>query len=98
MEWVQPIASVVLVIVIPFLVTAATASFASSLAKQVLAITASILGGVVAAVLGGIPTPGTLVVYILAVIGGVQVAYTAFKAIGVNNKWLDLILSFKKGE
>ena len=42
----------------------------------------------------GIPTdPGAWVTAIFACVGGVQVAYAAFKAVGVTDKWLDALLA-----
>lgn len=42
----------------------------------------------------GIPTdPSAWVTSIFACVGGVQVAYAAFKAVGITSKWLDSLLA-----
>ena len=43
---------------------------------------------------GGMPTdPTAWVTSVFAAVGGVQVAYAAFKAVGVTDKWLDALLA-----
>ena len=43
---------------------------------------------------GGVPTePSAWVTSIFASVGGVQVAYAAFKSVGITDKWLDALLA-----
>ena len=43
---------------------------------------------------GGMPTDASAwVTSIFACVGGVQVAYASFKAVGVTDKWLDALLA-----
>ena len=37
--------------------------------------------------------PGAWVTSIFACVGGVQVAYAAFKSVGITDKWLDALLA-----
>ena len=58
------------------------------------AIAVSALCGALTAMAGGMPTdPTAWVTSIFAAVGGVQVAYAAFKAVGVTDKWLDALLA-----
>ena len=48
----------------------------------------------VSAMAGGVPTdPSAWVTSIFACVGGVQVAYAAFKSVGITDKWLDALLA-----
>jgi hypothetical protein len=93
LEWLPAIAAVITSLLIPFAVNLCTTANFGATTKRIVAIIFSILGGVAAAIGSGFPTPETLVVWCLAVVGGVQVAYTAFKAVGVTNKWLDALVN-----
>lgn len=89
MEWVAPIATLVLCVVLPYVVNLAKQTQWSANTKRWLAIAFSVLGGIATAVLSGVPTPETIVSWALAVIGGTQIAYAAFKSIGITSGWLD---------
>lgn len=39
------------------------------------------------------PDPSAWVTSIFACVGGVQVAYAAFKSVGITDKWLDALLA-----
>lgn len=91
MEWIVPIATLVLCVVLPYVVNLCKKTEWSANLKRWLAIAFSIIGGVATAVLSGVPTPETLVTWSLAVIGGTQIAYAAFKSIGVTSGWLDAL-------
>lgn len=91
MEWVTPIATLVIMIVLPFFVNLCTTEAVSSNAKRWIVIIVSVIVGLATGITAGMPTPETLVTWVLAVIGGVQVAYSAFKAIGITNTWLDAL-------
>ena len=90
-DWIVPSATLILCVVIPYVVNLCKKSEWSTNAKRWLAIGFSLVAGVATALLSGMPTPETLVAWTLAVIGGVQVAYAAFKAIGVTSGWLDAL-------
>ena len=63
-------------------------------AARWIAIGASIIAGVFAGLASGVPSePAAWVTCVFATIGGVQIAYTAFKASGVTSKWLDALLA-----
>ena len=50
--------------------------------------------GALTAMSGGVPTePSAWVTSIFAAVGGVQVAYAAFKSVGITDKWLDALLA-----
>lgn len=91
MAWIQPVAALVLAIVIPFVVNLCTTSITSGTTKRLVAIAFSLVAGVATAFLTGIPTPENLVTWAFAVIGGVQTAYTAFKAVGVTSNALEAL-------
>lgn len=91
MEWVNAIAALIIAVILPFLINLCTTQNWSSNAKRWLAIVASVGVGLATGVTAGLPTPETLVVWVLAVLGGVQTAYAAFKAIGITDSWLDAL-------
>lgn len=90
-DWIIPVATLILCVVIPYVVNLCKKAEWSTAAKRWLAIIFSIVAGVATALLSGIPTAETLVTWVLAVVGGVQLAYTAFKSIGVTSGWLDAL-------
>lgn len=90
-DWIVPSATLILCVVIPYVVNLCKKAEWSTNAKRWLAISFSLVAGVATALLSGMPTPETLVTWTLAVIGGVQVAYAAFKAIGITSGWLDAL-------
>lgn len=90
-EWITPIATIILVFAIPYVVNLCKKAEWSTNTKRWLAIAFSVVAGLATALMSGIPTPDTLVTWVLAVVGGVQVAYAAFKAIGVTSGWLDAL-------
>lgn len=91
MDWIQPVAALVLAVVIPFCVNLCTTTNTSSTIKRWIAVCASLVAGVATAFIGGVPSPESLVTWALAVVGGVQTAYTAFKSVGVTNAALDAL-------
>lgn len=92
-DWLPAIGGVITSLVIPFVVNLCATGSCSGTVKRVLAIVFSLLGGVALAFTTGAPTPETFVVWCLAVLGGVQTAYTAFKAVGVTSGALDALLN-----
>ena len=90
-EWIVPVSTIVISIVIPFVVNLCKKAEWSANFKRWLAIAFSVVGGVCVGLISGTPTPETIVTWVMAVIGGTQVAYSAFKAIGVTSTWLDAL-------
>lgn len=90
----EVIAAIVAVIVIPFLTNAIKTKAMSGNAARWVAIIVSIIGGIIVGLVGGVPTtPEAWLTTIFAIVGGVQVAYSAFKSVGVTNAWLDALLN-----
>lgn len=90
-DWIMPIATLIICVVLPYVVNLCKKTQWSKNVKRWLAIVLSLIVGVATGVISGIPTPETLVTWVLAVIGGTQVAYSAFKSIGVTSGWLDAL-------
>ena len=94
MTEIQACLTVVTVLVVPYIVQAIKTQVMSGNAARWIAIAASVLAGALTAIAGGIPTdPASWVTSIFAAVGGVQVAYAAFKSVGVTSKWLDSLLA-----
>ena len=91
MEWVGPIATLIIVVVLPYVVNLCKKAEWNANIKRWIAIGLSLIVGVATGVLSGVPTPETLLTWVLAVIGGTQVAYAAFKSIGITSSWLDAL-------
>ena len=89
--WIMPVATLILCVAIPYVVNLCKKAEWSANTKRWLAFAFSAIAGIATALLSGLPTPETLVTWVLAVIGGVQLAYAAFKAIGVTSGWLDAL-------
>lgn len=90
-NWIMPVATLILCVALPYVVNLCKGANWSASAKRWLAIAFSIVAGIATAFMSGVPTPETLVTWVLAVVGGVQIAYAAFKAIGVTSNWLDAL-------
>lgn len=97
-EWITPIATIIICVILPYVVNLCKKAEWSTEVKRWLAIGVSVLVGIATGVISGVPTPSTLVTWVLAVIGGVQVAYTAFRGIGVTSGWLDALEGIGSGE
>ena len=91
MDYIYPICTLILVLVLPFVINLVKNSTWDSSVKLWVAIIFSGLAGLATGLIGGIPDSGTLVTWVLSVVGGVQVAYTACKSAGVTSKWLDAL-------
>lgn len=95
----EAIALVITAIVVPYVVALIRNETVTGTAARWLAIGVSVVAGVVAGLIGGIPaTAGAWVTCLFAAIGGVQVAYTAFRSVGVTSGWLDALMDVKRGE
>ena len=94
MTEIQACLTVVTVLVVPYIVQAIKTQAMSGNAARWIAIGVSALCGALTAMANGIPAdPAAWVTAIFAAVGGVQVAYAAFKAVGVTSKWLDSLLA-----
>lgn len=92
-EYIQPLATVVVSVVIPLIVNLIKTHGTSSNAARWISLIASVLGGVIVALASGIPTdPSEWVTAVFTVIGGVQLVYSVFKSAGVTNTMLDALL------
>ena len=82
------------VLVVPYIVQAIKSKAMGGNTARWLAIAVSALCGALTAVADGMPTdPGAWVTSIFACVGGAQVAYAAFKSVGITDKWLDALLA-----
>lgn len=92
----EAIALIITALVVPYVVQLIKAEAVTGNAARWLAIGISLLAGVVCALVGGIPgTPGAWIACIVAAIGAVQLAYAAFKSVGITSKWLDALQALK---
>lgn len=91
---IQASLTVLTVLVVPYIVQAIKSKAMTGNVARWIAIAVSALCGVLTAMAGGMPTePAAWVTSIFACVGGVQVAYAAFKTVGVTDKWLDALLA-----
>lgn len=89
----EAIALVVTALVVPYVVALIRNEAITGSRARWLAIGVSVLAGIVAAFVGGVPTsPAEVIECVFAAVGGVQVTYTAFRSIGVTSKWLDALM------
>lgn len=94
MDEIQAGLTVCTVLVVPYIVQAIKTKAMGGNTARWLAIAVSALCGALTAMAGGMPTDAsTWVTSIFACVGGVQVAYASFKAVGVTDKWLDALLA-----
>ena len=99
MTVIEAVAAIVAVVVIPFLVNAIkTKAMTGNVARWV-AIIASVIGGIIVGLIGGVPTtPEAWLTTVFAIVGGVQFAYSAFKSVGITNAWLEALLNVNTGD
>lgn len=90
-EWITQVATLIICVVLPYVVNLCKNTAWSKTAKRWIAIVVSVIVGVATGIISGIPTPDMFVTWILAVIGGTQIAYAAFKSIGITSNWLDAL-------
>lgn len=96
MTGIEAIALIVTALVVPYVVQLIKTEAMTGNAARWLAIGVSLLAGVVCAIVGGIPTtPLEWVTCIVTAIGAVQLAYAAFKMVGITSKWLDALQALK---
>ena len=93
MDWIIALTTIFTALVLPFAIQVIKSGSISPNAARWLAIIISLAFGALGALANGIPfDPGSFVAFILAFVGGVQIAYSGFKSIGVTSKWLDNLL------
>lgn len=92
MTWIELIAIIITAIVVPYVVQLIKTNTITGKKAQWLAIGISLVAGIVTALISGIPdTPTAWIMCIIAAIGAVQLAYTAFKSVGITSGWLDAL-------
>lgn len=92
-EWLPAIGGVIISLIIPFVVNLCSTTEMTGNVKRILAIAFSVIAGIATGFITGAPTPETFLTWCVAIIGGVQVAYTAFKAVGVTDGMLEALLN-----
>lgn len=94
MSGIEAIGLIITAIIVPYVVQLIKTKTITGTRAQWLAIGVSIIAGVVTGLAAGIPsTPTAWVTCILAAIGAVQLAYSAFKSVGVTSKALDALMA-----
>lgn len=91
MSWTIAIAGLVSAFVLPFVIALIKRNQWSENVKRWIAVIVTVLVGIAAGVLFGVPTPETLAVFVAAVYGAMNVAYALFKSIGITVNWLDAL-------
>lgn len=91
MEWIVPIASIIVCVVLPYVVNLVKQANWPTNTKRWIAICMSVVAGLAAGLIAGAPTPETLLTWVFGIVGGTQVAYTAFESVGVTSGWLDAL-------
>lgn len=96
MTAIEAVTLIVTALVVPYVVQLIKTEAITGNGARWLAIGVSLIAGGACAIVGGIPdTPGAWVTCIIAAIGAVQLAYAAFKAVGITSKWLDSLQALK---
>lgn len=96
---IEAICLIVTSLVVPYVVALIRNSTISGNVARWVAIGVSIVAGIAAGLIGGIPsTVGAWVTCVFASIGGVQTAYALFKSVGVTSGWLDALMELGGGE
>lgn len=91
MSWTIAIAGLVSAFVLPFVIALIKRNQWSKNVKRWIAVIVTVLVGIAAGILFGVPTPETLAVFVTAVYGAMNVAYALFKSIGITVNWLDAL-------
>lgn len=92
MTGLEAIALVVVSLIVPFGVQLIKHEAIMGNTARWVAICVSVMAGIICGFVGGIPiTPAAWVTCVFAAIGGVQVAYAAYRAVGITSKWLDAL-------
>lgn len=81
-------------LIVPWAVQLIKTNTVSGNVARWMAIGLSVIAGIVVGFIAGIPADAAgLVACVFACVGGVQVAYAAFKAVGITCGWLDALLN-----
>lgn len=93
----QLVATIVSILIVPFLVQAIKTEAMTGNVARWAGIGVSVAAGIITGFAGGVPAnAGDWATCIFAVVGGVQLTYTAFKSVGITSKWLDALLNVGK--
>lgn len=93
MEYIPVISTVLTILVIPWVVQLIKTEAITGKAAQWLSLGITVLFGMAAGFLTGIPVePMQWAYFVFAIFGGVQATYTIFKSVGVTNRWLEALL------
>lgn len=98
MSWTVAIAGLISAFVLPFVIALIKRNQWSENVKRWVAVIVTVLVGIAAGVLFGIPTPETLAVFVVAVYGAMNAAYALFKSIGITVNWLDALSDLGSAE
>lgn len=99
MTVIEVVATIVAVVVIPFLVNAIKTNAMTGNVARWVAMIVSVIGGIIVGLIGGVPaTPEGWLTTVFAIVGGVQFAYSAFKSVGITNAWLEALLNVNTGD
>lgn len=97
MNCIQVVGIIITAIAVPYVVALIKSEAITGNRARWLAIGISIAAGIVTALASGIPaTPMDVIVCVITAIGAVQLAYSAFKSVGVTCKWLDALSAISK--
>lgn len=97
MTGIEAIALLVTALVVPYVVALIKNQTLTGNKARWIAIGVSVAAGLVTAFVSGIPaTPLAWITCILAAVGAVQLAYSAFKSVGVTCGWLEALNAIGK--
>lgn len=97
MNGIEAIALLITALVVPYAVALIKNKTLTGNKARWIAIGVSVLAGVVTAFVSGIPAdPIAWIACIVAAIGAVQLAYSAFKSVGITCGWLDALQGIAK--
>ena len=98
MTMIEAVAVIVAALVVPYGVQLIKHGAVSGSAARWLAIGASVAAGALCGLAGGVPDdPGAWLACVMSTVGGVQIAYAAYKSVGVTSKWLDALADVAVG-
>lgn len=97
MTAIEAIALLVTALAVPYVVALIKNQTLTGNKARWIAIGVSVAAGAATALVSGIPaTPAAWIVCILAAVGAVQMAYAAFKSVGVTCGWLEALSAIGK--
>lgn len=99
MTGIEAISLLIVAILVPYVVQLIKSETLTGNKARWIAIGISLCAGVFTALISGIPsTPAAWITCTLSAIGAVQIAYSAFKAVGITSGWLDALSAIKTHE